>query len=211
MGIRCVSGSWRSPERGAGAGGVEVAQRDDLEAVRAVKPAERALVRQLRFAVRVDRTGRHPLVERRPLGHAVDGARRREHDRRHARVAHRFEQADAGNQVVAVVTRGIPHRLADERIAGHVDDRFDAVALQRIEDVRRIDEIAFNEPGARIEGVAMAAREIVEDGHVVAAVDENIGHHAADVARAAGDEDAHVGSFRSASATGSRRPARMSR
>ena len=63
----------------------------------------------------------------------------------------------------------------------------------------------FHEYGARRDGVAMAARKIVENSDVVSAVDEHVRHHAADVSCPACDENPHLLHLRSASATGSRR------
>ena len=53
-------------------------------------------------------------------------------------------------------------------------------------------EIADDERGAGIDGEAVALGEIVEHRDAVAAVEELFDADAADVARAAGDENIHV-------------------
>ena len=141
----------------ARAGSIEIPQRDDLEAVRAVEPSERALEGQLRLAVGIDRVRRHAFVERRALGHAVDRARRRKDDRHHAGVAHRFEQAEARDEIVSIVARRLLHRLRDERVPCHVDDRLNALVGERAADERRVDEIALDECRPRGDRVPMAA------------------------------------------------------
>ena len=72
-----------------------------------------------------------------------------------------------------------------------MNDGLDTPVLQRVDDERRVDEIAFDEQRRGRDGVAIAAREIVEDRHVVPAIDEHVGHHAADVSCSTSDEDAH--------------------
>ncbi len=65
---------------GIGAGRVEVAQRDRMDAVRALEVRQRALDGELRLAVAVDRLLRMRFRDRRLDRLAVGRARRREHE-----------------------------------------------------------------------------------------------------------------------------------
>ena len=61
------------------------------------------------------------LVERRALGLAVGGARRREHQAAHPRLDQGLEQGDALGDVVPVVPRRLLHRLPHVGQGGEVD------------------------------------------------------------------------------------------
>ena len=61
-----------------------------------------------------------------------------------------------------------------------------------LEDLLAVGQVALDERGARIERQAMALGQVVEDGDLMAGVDQLLGANAADVARAARDENMHA-------------------
>ncbi len=122
---------WSSPKFPGGAGGVEVAERDELEAVDFVVPAENFLEDEFRLAVGVDRALRQRLVDGHALGRAEGGAGGGE-DEFFAPADHGVEQIDAAADVIAEILRGVVHRFADERIGGEMHHGFRAALLQRV-------------------------------------------------------------------------------
>ena len=71
-----------------------------------------------------------------------------------------------------------------------MDDGFDAVQHQRMIQPLRFAQVGRDEPLGR-HGGAMAHRQVVVDPNVVAAGQKEANRVTADVAGAAGDEDAH--------------------
>ncbi len=67
-------------------------------------------------------------------------------------------------------------------------DGLGADALDGGEDGVAVLEIALDQRSARIDGAAMALGEVVENGDVVALVEELLDADAADVSGSAGDE-----------------------
>ena len=99
---------------------------------------------------------------------------------------------DAAGDVVAVVARRIADRLADERARGAVEDRLDPLALEQAGRSRRRRRTCRRRAERPVgDGRAMAGRQVVEDDDLVAGLDEALDRDRADIAGAAGHQDAH--------------------
>ena len=114
-----------------GAGGVEVAQGDEPQAVGPVEALEQALDEELRPAVGVDRPLRVALRDRDLGRDAVGGAGRGEDDPLHARRHERLEEDLGLREVVVEVAGGLRHRLADVGERGEVDAGVERVLAGR--------------------------------------------------------------------------------
>ena len=154
----------------AGAGGVEIAQRDRAQAGGAGKPAEGALERRLGLAIDAHRRERLGLRQRRARRLAVDTGGRGEDEQAHVGCEHGLDQMQAIDDVVAVVPVGLPHRLRHEDGPGHVDDRFDALLAQERRKAGAISQVGDDEAGRRRDRCAVAVAEVVEDSDLVASV-----------------------------------------
>ena len=175
---------------------IEVAEADGAQTMGTCVPRERLLERELGLAVGVRRSSRRLFVDRLALGVAIDRGRRREHQLGHTGLDHRVEQPDPCDEVVAIVRAGPLHRLANQRIGGHVHDRIEGLELPRAPVQQRTHAIAVAQidahqrnPGRERCGVALA--EIIEHDHVVRLGDELLDHDAADVPGATRHEHAH--------------------
>ena len=90
-------------------------------------------------------------------------------------------------------------RLADGLEAGEVDHRLDRVAGEDAVEAGPIEEVDVMECGGApgqlfdpVKRLFVAVGKIVDDHHVVAGAQQFKDGVAADVARAAGDQDCHV-------------------
>src|ERR1035438_2807066 len=79
----------------AGAGGVEVAERDELQSVNPLIPLQHLLEHQLGLAIRVDGALRQVLGHRQAVGRPVGRARRAEHELLHTASDRCIEQLQA--------------------------------------------------------------------------------------------------------------------
>ena len=162
---------------------VEVAEREVLQAVGRLVPAQRALERPLRLAVAVARTPGHLLGDRRALRLAVGRRGGREDEAGRARLDHRVQQVDAADEVGAVEPPGVPQRHVHERLGGQVEDGTGALRAHRRPDGLPVEEVQLRETGPRVDRGAVPVAEVVPRRDVVPGVAEQLGHDAADVAR----------------------------
>jgi hypothetical protein len=63
---------------------------------------------------------------------------------------------------------------------------------QRIGDFFPISQIGFDKGGALIDGATMSFAQIIENENFVAFIDQELGANAADITRAADDENLHA-------------------
>src|ERR1035441_4715750 len=110
------------PEGFAGAGGVEVAECDELQPMNPLIPLEHLLEHQLGFPIRVDGPLRQVLGHRQAVGRAVGRARRAEHELLHTAFDRGIEQLQAVADVVVKILAWVGHGLADQRVGGEVHD-----------------------------------------------------------------------------------------
>ena len=109
----------------------------------------------------------------------------------HAAGDRAFDQRAGIGGVVAVIAERIVHRVRNHDRGGEVDDGVDAVLADEPRHQRLIAGLADDERHARRHSPAMPGRKIVEDDDAFAGVDQIMHHLAADIARAAGDQDRH--------------------
>ena len=170
-------------------GGVEVAERGEGQAVDFFIPTEHGLEHELRLAVGVDRALGEGFVERHAVGNAEGRAGGGEDEFFDAGLHGHVEEVDAAGDIVAEVFRGIGHRLADEGVRGEVHDGFGFRLLEGVAENGAVGEVALVEVRARVDGLGVAFAEIVEYRDLVAAIEKFLDADAADVARAASDQD----------------------
>ena len=156
-----------------------------------VVPVEDLLEHELRLAVGVDRLLGQALVHGDFFRGAVGGAGGGEDEFLDARIDGGVEEVDASGDVIAEIFRGVGHRLGDEGVGGEVHDGFGLGFLNGGEDLVAVSEVAFDEFGARVEREAVALGEVVENGDLMAGVEEFLRANTADVACAAGNENVH--------------------
>ena len=106
----------------ARAGGVEVTEGDELQAVNFLIPLEDFLEHQLGFAVGIDRALRQILGHRNFVGRAVGGARRAEDEFFHAAFDGGIGQFERVDDVVVKILFRVGHGFADECAGGEVHD-----------------------------------------------------------------------------------------
>ena len=144
---------------------------------------------EFRAAIGVDGAGRVIFPGASAVGDAVHGRRRREHELRDAVGGTGREQRARAGGVVAVIFEWVADGLRDAERSGEMQHGVDVVLAQHPRDERGVGDIAQHE--GRIEhGLAEAGAEVVEHHHALAALAQLQHRVAADVARAAGDEDA---------------------
>src|SRR5579885_2292500 len=100
-----------------------------------------------------------------------------------------LQEGPRGAGVVAVVLEGLSHGLGHDGEGRKVHDRIDAVLAQHLEHRLPVAHLAYDE--GRIEhGLAEASRQVIQHDHALSAPAKLEHHVAADVAGAAGHEDA---------------------
>ena len=106
-----------------------------------------------------------------------------------------FDQRPRIDGVVAIVAERLTHRVRHHDRRRKVDDGVDPVVTDEPRHQRLIAGLADDQRHAFGNRRAMSRREIVEDDHPLAGIDEVAHHLAADIAGAAGDQDRHGGTF----------------
>ena len=159
-----------------------------MNVVRRLEMRQRALDRELRLTVAVDRALRMGFGNRRLDRLSVCRAGRREHEVLDAGLRHRLEHAQRPDDVVAVVLGRHAHRFADVENRREVHHREDVMAPDGVGDGPRIRDVALDQL-APLHRAAMPGRQVVEYDDAIARARQRLRRVAADVAGAAGDED----------------------
>ena len=92
-----------------GARRVEITQRNELQTMNLIVPAQDFFKGELRFAVRIDRACRRSFVDWQPLGHPENRAGRGKNDSLYSRCHHGIQQVQAVGNVVAKIFGWIAH------------------------------------------------------------------------------------------------------
>ena len=191
VGLRVVPLADGQPVAQVRPGDVEVAQRDGGQVVRDRLGGERHVDGQLGGAVGAG-GGLDGGLRDGQLGRvAVDGGGGGEDHPGHPGGADRVDERDRADRVGVPVQLGADHRLAGGDQGGEVQHAVEA-------------RVGGEHPGGLVhrqldvggvggEGLPVTGAQVVQHGHLVAVVEQHPGHHAADVAGAAGDEQFHVG------------------
>jgi hypothetical protein len=155
-----------------GAGYVEIAERDVVEArVRAIVGKD-LFKGELGFAVGIDGGLGMVLGDREDARFAVDGAGGGKDEIVDAVAKHGVEQKDAAGDVGDIEDAGLLHGLLDESFAGEVHYGVDVMAAEDGVECSGIAEIGLVEESFGRDGGAMALGEIVESDYVDAGGDE---------------------------------------
>jgi hypothetical protein len=173
---------------GIGAGSIEITQRHPPQTVGLAVPAERALDRELRLAVRVDRQLGHGLADRHLGGSAVCRAGRGKDDFVDPDLAHRFEQRQGPTKVIGIIQGRIGNRLADIGISREMHHDRDAMPLERRSQLPAFRDVALDQrpPAYRL---AVTTRKIVENHRTVSGPRQDLAGVAADVTGATRDQN----------------------
>ena len=167
------------------AAGVEVPQRDKMDAVCNGSPVEHPLHRQLRVAVAICGMRRVGLENRHTFRFAVGRGGRGKDDVFDAVLDHRLQHCPRAAEVVVVVLERIYHALADLGVCREMDDCVDLFAGKDVVAEFLIADVALIEPRLRMDGFAEAGFQIVRHDHIVAVVNKFVNGVAADVTSAA--------------------------
>src|SRR5699024_3867275 len=170
------------------AGHVEVPQAGRGHPVHDRVGRDGVVDRELSGAVGVGGPGGHVLGDGDLFRLAVRGRCRREHQVVHAGGAHRVEHRQRAGDVALPVLAGPGHGLADQGPGGEVHHAVE----RRVEDLAgEPGDVPLDERRARRYRVPVPGREVVDDDHLVSPLEQYGRAHAADVARASGDEQLH--------------------
>ena len=167
------------------AAGVEVPQRDKMDAVCNGSPVEHPLHRQLRVAVAICGMRRVGLENRHTFRFAVGRGGRGKDDVFDAVLDHRLQHRPRAAEVVVVVLERIYHALADLGVCREMDDCVDLFAGKDVVAEFLIADVALIEPRLRMDGFAEAGFQIVRHDHIVTVVNKFVNGVAADVTSAA--------------------------
>ena len=173
-------------------GRIEVTQRYVANAVRAADPLHHLLHRALRLAVRVRRLRRIVFHDRHALRLAVDSSRRREDDLVDVVANHRLEQDLHAVDIVVEVLQRLLDTLADKRICSEVDDRLNVVLRENLVEDRCIADIALVELCLRVQRIAMARLQIIDDDNVFALRHELMDCMRTDITSTATNQNRHI-------------------
>ena len=179
---------------GVGAGGVEVAQAGDAQAVDPLGPGERAFEHP--FALAIGRAGGDGgvLVDQHAVGrHAVrraeQGGGGGEHEARHAMADARIDQRQAVADIGGQRADRVAHAVADQRESGEVEDGVPVALGEHRVERRGVGQLGFDQAGALQHGFAVASGEIVEHDDVRTLFEQGGDEVAADEAGTTGDEE----------------------
>ena len=194
----------------ARAGGVEIAERDEVQPVNPLIPQQRLLEHQLGFAVGIDRALRQVFRHRHAVRRAVGGAGGAEDEFFHAAFHGGVGKLERVDEVVVEILFRIRHGFADERERGEMQNRLRLHRLDGGENVTVRLRFSKNEFRARVHRRAMAFREVVINRYLMSGVEEFFRANGSDITGAAGDKNIHADSvenFRAGESSKRKNPA----
>ena len=97
-----------------------------------------------------------------------------------------FQQIDEGVEIVAQVSEGLPHALADEDQGSEVHDAIESMRLKSCGERIPIVQVADDEFGIRVHRRAIPRAQVVVDDNLIAALDQHLHDMAADITGTAG-------------------------
>ncbi len=173
------------------AGGVEVAEGGEAQAVGVGEGFEDVFHVELGLPVGVDRGLGHAFDERHLLGHAVGRAGGGEDELLHAAALHAAQQVERGGDVVEVILHRVGDALAHVGVGGEVHDQLDLLLFDDLADLGLVAEIDGVERDLVGHGGAVAEHEVIEHHRVVTGGEQLANTVGADVTGASDDKDVH--------------------
>ena len=161
------------------------------DSVDLVKPAQHLFEHQLRLPVGIDGFLQQGLVNGHPVGCAEGGAGRGEDDFFYTGLHHGFQKVEAAGDIVAEVFDRVGHGLAYEGVGGKVHDGLRLGCCEGVGDGGDVHEVALGKGSPRVDRLAVALGEVVENRDGVACVEQFLHANAANISRAACDKDVH--------------------
>src|SRR5271157_1606261 len=154
-----------------------------------IEPAEQRFHHDLRLAIGVDGLDGEGFENGARRRIAVDGGAGREDHVADAGFDHGGEERERTADVVGEVAGGLPHGFADRDEGGEVNDRLRALVAHEAGERSGIGYVEFVETaGGNV--VAIAFREVIDHRDIMALFEQQAHGVGADVAGAAGDENA---------------------
>ena len=105
---------------------------------------------------------------------------------------HRLEQHLHAVDVIVEILQGFLDALADEGVRRKVDDGLDVVLRENLVEDGRIADIALVEFRFRIQGIAMARLQIIDDDDIFTLLHELMDCMRTDIASAATNQNRHM-------------------
>ena len=172
-----------------GAGGVEIAERPEAQAVRAREILEHLFAHQLGVAIDADRVLRQVLGKRQALGIAVDGAGRGEDKVGDALGDDGAQEVEHAADIVVVEGAGIALALAHFDAGGEVHHGVGLVLSDGGAQRLGVADVALDQ-GAPAHGVVLAGAHVVENDGLAAGHVQRLGRMGADIAGPAANQNA---------------------
>ena len=194
--MRRVRRRLAQPPLRIGARDIEVAQRDVAEVVGPGGILEHPLDHQFRPSVGGDGSQRRLLADRFGGSLAVDSRGRGEDEIAHSALDRAFDQIARLGHIVEVIAERVGDRFRNDDLGRKMGDRLDLVLLDEPADQAAVAKIADRERRRFRNRPGEPGREVVDDDDLLAGVDQSQRHVTADIAGAAGNQNAHFAILR---------------
>ena len=145
----------------AGPGGVEIAERDEIQFVDLLIPNQHLFKHQLGLAIGINRPLGQILRHRHTIRRPVSRAGGAENKLFNAAFHRRVRQLQGVHQIVMKILLGVRHGLAHQRIRGEMHDGIRLDALDGLQDVTLHLRLRENELRPRVHRRPMPFREII--------------------------------------------------
>jgi hypothetical protein len=172
---------------GGGAGGVEVAERGEVETRVSPVIGENLLEAELRFAVRVDRNLGMIFGNRNGVRLTIGRGSRGEDQLFDVVANHGVEKVYPAGDVGGVKGAGLANGFGDQSFRGEVHDGVNFMLQKDFVELRARGEVNVAKNGATGKGRAVAFLEIVERDDPVTASKKHFGANAAYITGCAGN------------------------
>ena len=171
------------------AGGVEITEDGVAESVNLAKPLEHDFGLQFGLAVGIHGEFGSVFADGNGLRKTEDGAGGGEDKTRDFVAKTGFEKCERGSGIVAEIKGGVLHGLGDFGECGEVHNGVDGRFGKELVEEGAVGDIADHQAGGGRYRRAVAAGEVIENGDLKIALQEEANGGPANVASAASDED----------------------
>ena len=91
--------------------------------------------------------------------------------------------------VIAVILQGVGNALTHQGVGGEVDDAVNVVLVEHLVQEGGVPQVAHVQLPGPLGGLPVAGAQVVHHDHVIASLDQQSHHVAADIASAAGHKN----------------------